>query len=296
MTRIILHTGMSPMQREVRLELPWFWWETRIYPNSDGVLYEQRIDPDLFEHPRRSEYMVTFGRDGDSMVLTDPPAMRITSIEQHHHYGYEEQLLTRVLAGPRYMTVRVVWHEPPGQIQADDGGVLTYEAWRPLQKRTCIPGDYQIETVERDDWRDCPAGPHRWPPERMMPLQWPITPTICDGQPVAPGGAGILPAASELTAQWLRYTAQAEDLYAPVPSETFAAPHQVYGHFCAEHIPILTGRHHRRLEPVEPLPTSGTRAVDGINDDDVIARIDALIDDELDGGEGTRYRRRASNP
>jgi hypothetical protein len=174
MTRILLHPDRLPRYAGARAFMPdpWRWWETRAYHTADGNQVE--LEHDL----ERLEYRVTFGRDGASTILTDPPAARLLSVTVYDDRYYTG--LGRTFLENQYVLCRVVWHEQPGP------------DWQPLPTvtRTCCPGNYLLDSEVRgasergptrrsaDDF-DFQTRSFRGTFMQTMPLlRWPITPTI----------------------------------------------------------------------------------------------------------------------
>src|SRR6516162_1777034 len=173
MTRIILHPNRLPRYGpmggpQVVLPAPWMWWETRVA--SQLVL---RWEP---ERDNIQEYIATFGPDEDRVVLTDPPSMFLIHIQQYDDVmgcDFERSLLVS-----QYLTARVVWHTCPGP------------HWQPVpQVMTCRPGFYQQDSHtygcrerRRADVR------LEWDAQTYYPamsnLDWPMNPTIVDGQAI----------------------------------------------------------------------------------------------------------------
>jgi hypothetical protein len=170
-TRIVLHprevSRYGPMGGpQVMLPAPWMWWETRV-----STQLEIRWEP---ERDDIETYIVTFGPDGDRVVLTDPPSLFLINIQQYDDVlgcDFERSLLTA-----SYLTARVVWHTCPGA------------HWQPVPHvLTCRPGWYQQDShaygprqrYDREAWNG--TIPFY---ERTPTLDWPMNPTIVDGQAI----------------------------------------------------------------------------------------------------------------
>ena len=158
----------------VLLRPPWAWWETRAVADRAGniMVVEQNSD----------EYVVTFGHDGDAVILTDPPAMHLLQVTVYDDRLWMES--RRVMLENYYLLARVVWHEQPGP------------QWQPVPGRmTCLPGYYLQECEQRPaDGRSGRRDYMRYEPaavaepfERteLRPLDWPIVPTVRTRQPGA---------------------------------------------------------------------------------------------------------------
>lgn len=182
MTRIVLHPAITSAQytgSPVLLRPPWRWWHTRAYENHDRpALCEQLFTGDCGQPPQPQDLVtLTFGRDWDAVVLTDPPSMHVLHVDEFPDIvpGWSARMAPR-----RYMDVSVVWHECPGQ-----DWHITADAPFPIP--TCRPGDYRIDACagDRHDLRE-----HRVQQRRDFDhhfygdrgLQWPLRPTLRDGR------------------------------------------------------------------------------------------------------------------
>jgi hypothetical protein len=161
MTQVLLHPDKLPSYAGAQVFMgdPWRWWELRAAP----------IEAGLREDTERMEYRVTFGPDGDEVVLSDPPALQIlevTVVEDIYGGGMVE----RTLMEARYVVVRVVWHESPGRQWFEIPGA-----------RVCRPGNYEFKSEVRGRGVRGEYGDdmtlRQVLTERMAALQWPIVAT-----------------------------------------------------------------------------------------------------------------------
>jgi hypothetical protein len=182
-TRIVLHPAITSAQyigSPVLLRAPWRWWHTRAYDNQDGYLCDQQFTGGVEQPPQpQDEVTLTFGRDWDAVVLTDPPSMRVLTVQEWPDIAWGDPL--RSIRAPRqHMDVSVVWHECPGADWHTDDLFLP---------PTCRPGDYRIDSCAGDrhdllrqreqQRRDFD---HRFYGDPRRALQWPLHPTIRGGR------------------------------------------------------------------------------------------------------------------
>lgn len=193
MTSIVVHPAITSGQyigSPVLLRPPWRWWHTRAYDNHEhGHLCAQQFTGDIWrptqqqQQPQQDRVTLTFGRDWDAVVLTDPPSMRLLTVEEWRDIAFgDPRRDVRMRMERRYMDVSVVWHECPGPDWHMRGDA-------PFPVPTCRPGDYRIDTCagdrhdllrqreqQRRDFDQLFYGD----PSRT--LQWPLHPTIRDGR------------------------------------------------------------------------------------------------------------------
>lgn len=185
MTSIVLHpaiTAAAYTGSPVLLRPPWRWWHTRAHDNHEhGHLWEQLYTGEL-ERPAQPQDQITltFGRDWDTVVLTDPPSMRALTVQEWPDIARGDPQRS-MRASRDYMEMSVVWHECPGP-DWHGGDML-----RPV---TCRPGDYRLDSCagdrhellrqrhEQEQRRDFD---HRFYGPGQA-LQWPLRPTIRGGR------------------------------------------------------------------------------------------------------------------
>ena len=89
MTQIVVHPVITTARRvgsPMLLTPPWSWWHTRAYRSEErDALIMQTYTGDLTKafHSADDVFTATFGRDWDSVVLTDPPSMRLTTVQEY---------------------------------------------------------------------------------------------------------------------------------------------------------------------------------------------------------------------
>jgi hypothetical protein len=192
-TSIVLHPAITSGQytgSPVLLRPPWRWWHTRAYDNHEhGHLCAQQFTGDIWrparQQPHEDRVTLTFGRDWEAVVLTDPPSMRFLTVEEWPDIAWGDPLRSTRMEPRRYMDVWVVWHECPGPDWHMAGDMS-------FRMSTCRPGDYRIDTCAGDHHellrqreqqrRDFD---HRFYGDPSRTLQWPLRPTIRDGRRMA---------------------------------------------------------------------------------------------------------------
>lgn len=137
MTTIRLHPRNVPrgLSGPHLLVPPWRWWRTRLRDCPDGSLFHQQVDDPI----NMREYSIMFNLLEVNEEIEDPPAMYlIEEMPEYEDYsfsrGRDRVIMTR---GPTAYC-DVVWHERPG------------ERWDELPGTTCEPGQYRLESTDRD--------------------------------------------------------------------------------------------------------------------------------------------------
>jgi len=181
-TQIVLHPHFLPRCGPyVWLPAPWAWWETRT--TTDLVV---RHYPDAIDI---REYTVTFGEDGERVMLTDPPAMILLHLRTYQDLWED---VPRTLLMSDSLSARVVWWQSPG------------ERWRQVPYvPMCRPGEYRHDSftgtsmeVQRRAAAEWGDGEIRFGADIPV-LQWPMQPMIVDGQSIGPPSVQIGTAAHE---------------------------------------------------------------------------------------------------
>ena len=291
MTQILLHPTpasgriYTPSLGPVLLQPPWMWWETRAVPNDLGNIMQIRQESS--EGPiAHGEYVVTIDRDGDEVILTDPPAMHLLQVTIYDDRLWMES--QRTILESCYLLARVVWHEQPGP------------RWRPVPGRmVCTPGEYIHDSQTQpangrsgrcDTARDYQRYEIRHP--SMPLLDWPITPTIRTAPVLTPNEIRELEGFREL--EGTRVTWGGE----PMHIRTDHPPRDDICAACGGQLVLTNDRDHLICLPCGAITErvtrrAGTRkAVRGpsiLPESQVVDDIDRLVNDSIRPGPRDDY-------